>query len=49
MAEHFLPDWDPQLVVNHKDENKQNNHVSNLEMMTLGENVAYSAALHKDT
>ena len=49
VAEHFLPDWDPQLVVNHKDENKQNNHVSNLEMMTLGKNVAYSAALHKDT
>lgn len=49
VAEHFLPDWDPQLVVNHKDENKQNNHVSNLKMMTLGENVAYSAALHKDT
>ena len=49
VAEHFLLDWDPQLVVNHKDENKQNNHVSNLEMMTLGENIAYSAALHKDT
>ena len=49
VAEHFLPDWDPTLTVNHKDENKFNNNVSNLEMMTRSENSSYSAKLHKDT
>ena len=48
VAEHFLPEWNPELVVNHKDENKQNNHVSNLEMMTLAENFEYSRNLHKE-
>ena len=49
VAAHFLPDWDPSLVVNHKDENKANNHISNLEQMTQAENVRYSYELHKDT
>ena len=48
VAEHFLPDWDPTLIVNHKDENKYNNHVSNLEMMTQGGNMNYSRNLHKE-
>lgn len=48
VAENFLEDWDPALVVNHKDENKHNNHVSNLEMLTLAENFEYSRNLHKD-
>ena len=46
VAEHFLPDWDPTLCVNHKDENKFNNHVSNLEMTTRSENFNYSRNLH---
>lgn len=36
----FLPDFDTQLTVNHQDGNKQNNHVSNLEMMTSSDNTA---------
>lgn len=38
VAEHFLTDWDNNLTVNHKDSNKQNNHINNLEMITVSEN-----------
>ena len=38
VAELFLNDWDEKLFVNHKDFNKENNHISNLEMMTTAEN-----------
>lgn len=48
VAEHFLSSWDPSLTVNHIDENKANNHISNLQMMTRADNVKYSYELHKD-
>lgn len=38
----FIPNDDKTKdVVNHKDENKQNNHVSNLEWCTMTENTHY--------
>jgi len=33
-----------QLTINHKDENTLNNHIDNLEWMTLSENIRYSRA-----
>jgi hypothetical protein len=33
-----------QLTVNHKDENTLNNHIDNLEWMTISENIRYSKA-----
>lgn len=35
----FLPDFDASLTVNHKDGNKSNNCIDNLEMMTQQENI----------
>ena len=35
----FMPDFDPSLTVNHKDGNKFNNSIDNLEMMTIQENI----------
>ena len=42
VAEAFLPDWNPDLQVNHKDENKRNNCVENLEMVTDSQNKIHS-------
>ena len=42
VAKQFLPDWDDSLEVNHKDLNKQNNVVENLEMVTTQENRLHS-------
>lgn len=38
VAKYFLPDWDENLTVNHIDEDRFNNKVSNLEMMTQLQN-----------
>ena len=41
VAHTFLPEWDPDLVVNHIDGVKTNNNIDNLEMCTLAENTAH--------
>ena len=42
VAQHFLPNPDNMKEVNHKDGNKDNNHVSNLEWCTRSHNVKHS-------
>ena len=42
VAETFLTTWNPNLQVNHKDGNKQNNNISNIEMVTASENLIHS-------
>lgn len=44
VAENFLPNHDNNLVVNHIDGQKLNNHASNLEWCTLQENVKHAVA-----
>lgn len=41
VAEAFLDTWDADLEVNHKDGNKKNNCVSNLEMVTHQDNMTH--------
>lgn len=41
VAEQYLNDWDPNLQVNHKDLNKLNNNINNLEMVTSQENIKH--------
>lgn len=41
VAQAFIPNPDNLDTVNHKDENKENNHVDNLEWMSSGDNVRY--------
>ena len=48
MAQAFIPNPKNLLCVNHKDENKSNNIVTNLEWTTNAENSRYSFNLHQD-
>ena len=48
VAEAYLPDYCEDLVVNHKDLDKQNDHVSNLEMVTILENTQHSLKLQPE-
>lgn len=49
VAEHFLDKIKGKEIVNHIDENKQNNHFTNLEWCTVYENNVYGSRLEKAT
>jgi len=47
VAEAFLDNPNNYPEVNHKDENKLNNHISNLEWMTFKENINYGTGIER--
>lgn len=47
VAAAFLPNDDELPVVNHKDRDKSNNHVSNLEWMTYSQNTQHYVAIDR--
>ena len=47
VADAFIPNPKKLPLVNHKDENKKNNHVENLEWVTARENLMYNGAAKK--
>lgn len=48
VAEHFIPNPEDKAIVNHKDGNKLNNHIDNLEWMSHSENTMHSFYELKD-
>lgn len=49
VAKEFVPGYCEGMQVNHKDENKQNNHADNLEWVTGKENINYGTAIARIT
>lgn len=49
VAEHFIPNPNNYPVINHKDENRQNNTVENLEWCTYSYNASYGDAPIKNS
>lgn len=47
VAETFIPNTDNLPQVNHKDENKLNNHVENLEWMSAKDNTNYGTGIER--
>lgn len=47
VAEHFIPNPFGLETVNHKDEDKRNNDVDNLEWMTRGDNIRYGTGIER--
>ncbi len=46
VAEYFLPQVEENLIINHKDGNKQNNKVENLEQVTQSKNIQHAHDHH---
>lgn len=44
VARHFLPDWNPELEINHINGNRYNNAADNLEMCTHQRNMEHAIA-----